>query len=123
MAANVARVHRHGAGAMEGGGGGGGPLPRPSLEEARRRIASFKVDTAVGVWSTRPRWYGWISDQPIEAWIDLFMVVEETGRWRDTIQDIIVHLNPKAIAGNRPIGVLPSRIRWWEKLRKPTIWQ
>ena len=99
------------------------PLPRPSIEDARRCIASFKANTAVGVCSMRPRWYGWISDQLIDAWIDLFMAVEETGRWPDTIQDIIVHLIPKATTGNRPIGVLPSPIRWWEKLRKPIIWQ
>ena len=51
------------------------------------------------------------------------MVVEEPGRWPDKIQDILVHLIPKPTRGNKPIGVLPSLIRWWEKLRKPTIWQ
>ena len=64
-----------------------------------------------------------MSDKLIAARIDRFMVVEEVGRWPDAIQDIIVHLIPKPTSGNRPIWVLPSPIRWWEKLRKLIIWQ
>ena len=99
------------------------PLPRPTIEEARHCIASFKPYTAVGVCSTRPRWYGWLSDALISAWIDFFVVIEEVGRWPDDIQDILIHLIPKPSSGTRPIGVLPSPLRWWEKLRKATIWR
>ena len=34
-----------------------------------------------------------------------------------------MHLLPKPSGGNRPVGVLPSPTRWWERLRKQVIWQ
>ena len=89
-------------------------LSRPSGWTGLRRhcIASFKPNTAVGVCSTRPKWYGWLSDALISAWLDLLIVIEEVGRWPDDIQDILIHLIPKPTSGNRPIGVLPPPIRW-----------
>ena len=71
----------------------------------------------------RPRWFGWLSDDLTAMWIDLLMAIERRGMWPKVVMTILVHLLPKPTAGKRPVGVLPSVTRWWEKLSKPELWR
>ena len=49
------------------------------------------------------------------------MALEEAGMWPAEFAEAIVHLIPKPTGGRRPVGLLPSLVRVWERIRKPVI--
>ena len=49
------------------------------------------------------------------------MVIEACGLWPSMVELILVVQIPKADGGRRPIGLLPTLVRVWEKIRKPIV--
>ncbi len=51
----------------------------------------------------------------------LMIVIEGIGIWPHQLQCILVHLIPKEAGGRRPIGLVASFVRLWERSRAPLI--
>ena len=75
----------------------------------------------MGCDSLRPRWISWLTDDLLEGYARLFNVLESRGIWPTAVQTLLVAQIPKADGGRRPIGLLPTMVRLWEKARKPVM--
>ena len=74
-------------------------------------VGSFKAKTGIGVDAIHPSmWH-----------TDLLNDVERTLTWHAPIQTLIYFLVPKTPTGERPIGLMPSIVRVWERVRKPIL--
>eukprot|EP00973_Karenia_brevis_P085011 11797564-Karenia_brevis.AAC.1 len=49
------------------------------------------------------------------------MLVESSLRWPVHASWLLYFLIPKLDGGNRPIGIMASLVRLWERLRKPVM--
>ena len=51
--------------------------------------------------------------------------VEQGGQWPQQACTTMFFLIPKNVTSERPIGLMPTMIRWWEALRAPEVakWQ
>ena len=94
-------------------------LPPITANEIRRAARSFRTGTSVGCDALPPAVFGWLSDPLCEAVAHFLNVVESSGKWPETVATSLVHLIPKPGGGRRPIGVLPTIVRIWERVRKP----
>ena len=61
----------------------------------------------------------------MHALLRIFMLAEVLGKWPDALGVVLVVLLPKADGGHRPIGLLPSLVRLWMRIRLPVAqaWQ
>ncbi len=91
------------------------------MTRTRRALWCFRRETAVGGDNFAPLWLEWLSDNVIEEIIDLFTEVERIGQWPTQLHIALMHLIPKTDGGRRPIGVMPTMIRWWEKVRAEDV--
>ncbi len=98
-------------------------LPRPLPVELRRASASFSPHTGVGGDHFRPVWFSWLSDPLLACFADVFMSIEAVGRWPRRLRLALIHLIPKEAGGRRPIGLLASFVRLWERVRAPHVRQ
>ncbi len=96
-------------------------LPTPTPKEMRISARRFKVYTGVGSDLFRPHWFSWLSDPLLGKLAALLARVEGAGRWPGQVMTVLVHLIPKEGGGRRPIGLLASLVRWWERLRAPAV--
>ena len=66
-----------------------------------------------------------VSPAALEALVRLLSLAERIGRWPDTLQSVMICLLAKPQGGWRPIGLLPSIIRWWMRARLGIVreWQ
>ena len=62
-----------------------------------------------------------LSDLLKEAFACLVNEAETNGAWPEEIATSLIHLIPKPTGGRRPIGVLPTLVRVWERARKPIV--
>ena len=51
------------------------------------------------------------------ALVRIFIIIEALGQWPDTIGLVVVSSIPKTDGGRRPIGLLPSLVRLWMRIR------
>ena len=56
-----------------------------------------------------------------QLYTDLLIDVERTLTWPEQIQTLVYFLVPKTPTGERPIGLMPSIVRVWERMRKPIL--
>ena len=96
-------------------------LRRMDGEALRAAARTFKEKTAVGIDAISPKQFSWLSDVLLQRLAELLMELENIGVWPSQLQEAIVHLIPKAAGGRRPVGLLPSLVRLWERARKPEI--
>jgi hypothetical protein len=96
-------------------------LPPPSPEELRAAANSFSPVTGVGCDHFWPRWFAWVSDEAYAAVAALMLAIEATGIWPQALSQSLIHLIPKKLGGTRPIAVLASFVRWWERTRRPLV--
>ena len=97
------------------------PMERIAGNALRKSARSFKAKTAIGVDAISPCHYSWLSDELLGRVAELLMKLEVVGIWLARIAEAIVHLIPKATGGRRPVGLLPSLVRVWERVRKPAV--
>ena len=62
-----------------------------------------------------------ISEKGEQLYTDLLDDVERTLTWPAQTQTLIYFLVPKTPTGERPIGLMSSIVRVWERMRKPSI--
>ena len=84
-------------------------------------VSSFKPKTGIGVDAIHPSVWSRISDKGKQLFTDLLHDVELTLAWPAQIQTLIYFLVPKTPTGERPIGLMPSIVRVWERMRKPVM--
>ncbi len=96
-------------------------LPPPSVGEMRVAARRFHQFTGVGADLFRPHWFAWLSDQLLQVVAQLMVAVEGAGVWPGQVLVVLVHLIPKEGGGRRPIGLMASVVRWWERVRAPLI--
>ena len=96
----------------------GDPLPRLGQVQLRVAARSFNITTSTGVDALAPAHYSWLSDALLDQLGLLFESIEACGRWPSQVRLAMVHLIPKASGGRRPIGLLASLVRLWERARK-----
>ena len=94
------------------------PITAADLESASR---TFSPDTGIGCDGFPPRAIAGLST-PLRGCIAQFLnYVEETGYWPTAVATALIHLILKSDGGRRPIGVLPTIVRVWERARKPIV--
>ena len=98
-----------------------GELPAVTAQCLRRAARSFKESTAIGVDGIPPRTVALLSDELLEVVADLVNRIEEGGRWPQSYSTAVLHLIPKLAGGRRPIGLLPTLVRLWERARKDVV--
>ena len=98
-----------------------GVLPRITVDQMRRAALSFPADTGVGADNISPRALARLSDGALESLIRILHLAEDSGRWPDELNLVLVVLIPKADGGTRPIGLFPTVIRAWMRVRSPLV--
>jgi len=101
------------------------PLPHISVDIARRAAHTFPPNTGLGWDKLHPRVISRCHDEAILALIRLLVLAEMLGQWPAAIGIVLVCLIPKPDGGRRPIGLLPSVVRWWMRIRLEVVrsWQ
>ena len=98
------------------------------MEVDTLRAAShlFPVDTGLGWDKMHPRSLGTrLPDEALVILVRLLAMCEFLGTWPTHIGIVLICLIPKPDGGRRPIGLLPSIIRWWMRARLQVVrsWQ
>ncbi len=96
-------------------------LPPLLVNHLRKVALTFKETTGLGIDVISPRHLAWLSDDLLQAVADFLEHLEKAGIWPHQLEQIMFHRIPKAAGGRRPIGILPTIIRLWERARKPMI--
>ncbi len=94
---------------------------RPPVPVLRKASRSFSAETAVGCDGVPPRAFSWLSDALLCVLGDFMVMIEAAGVWPKQVTLAIMRLIPKSAGGRRPIGILASLVRWWERVRQPEI--
>ena len=95
------------------------PLPRLTRAQVRAAISTFPAGTGVGADNISPRALARLSDEAIDALIELYSKLEEAGTWSDELDLVLIVLLGKSDGGRRPIGLFPTLIRVWMRARTP----
>ncbi len=98
----------------------GHPLPPITGPDLRKASSTFAL-TAIGTDNIGPWHYSWLSDELIARFATFLQGLEAVGIWPDDLLEALIHLIPKVTGGRRPIGVLASLLRLWERTRRPVI--
>ena len=103
----------------------GQQMPAICVSAAMHACSTFPDGTALGWDNMHPRALKRISVGAITALLRILMLAELVGQWPQKIGIVIIALLPKAGGGNRPIGLCPSLIRLWMRIRLPVAqaWQ
>ncbi len=96
-------------------------VPAPCPGELRQASFSFKPWTGTSNEVLSPRHYGWLSDVLLLRIGQFIVLLERMGCWPEQLMEALVHLIPKPTGGRRPIGLLASLVRLWERVRRPHI--
>ena len=103
----------------------GESLPELCVTAAMHACAAFPSGTGLGWDNLHPRALRRISVAAITALLRIFVLAEMLGRWPEMMGIVVIALLPKVGGGNRPIGLCPSLVRLWMRLRLPVAqaWQ
>ena len=92
-------------------------LPALALLAARCAIATFPAGTGVGDDNIGPRALGRLGDDALLALLRIFAACEALGSWGTAAFHVLIVLLPKPDGGLRPIGLFPTIIRVWMRMR------
>ncbi len=96
-------------------------LPRPTHGELRAAAATFSPWTGTSSELLTPRHYTWLSDLLLSRIGVFLQLLESWGIWPQQLTEALIRLIPKATGGRRPIGLLASLVRIWERVRRPYV--
>jgi hypothetical protein len=101
------------------------PLPAPCVAAASAACRAFPAATGLGWDKMHPRALDRLPVAAMRALLRIFIMAELLGAWPIAIGVILIALLPKAEGGLRPIGLLPSLVRLWMRIRLPVAqaWQ
>ena len=97
------------------------PLPTLSCQLVRDACATFPSGTGLGWEKLHPRALCRLCDEALLALIRIFILVELIGEWPANIGIVLICLLPKPDGGRRPIGLMPSLIRLWMRVRLDVV--
>ncbi len=118
-----ARLCQHSSAPWRDEGSGstpGGELPTLEVATLRKASRSFRI-TALGLDRIGPWQYDWLSDELLRQIARFLHSLERFSIWPQELLEALVHLIPKSSGGRRPIGVLVSLMRIWERARRPLV--
>ena len=95
----------------------GRQLPAVTTVMLRAAAHSFAAYTGLGWDKLHQRVLTRCSDEALMALARIFVLAEKLGRWPALVGVVLVCLIPKADGGRQPIGLLPSLIRLWMRVR------
>jgi len=98
-------------------------LPELTAEDLRGVGRGFKQRTGIGADALQPCSFALLSEEGRIAFLRMFSLIESTGMWPRRLSHVWYFLIPKPGGGLRPIGLLPSTVRIWERLRRPVMHQ
>ena len=84
-------------------------------------IRSFPCSTALGTDQYHLRILLRLDPRLLSALLKVLVLCEIIGAWPTVITDVLIALLPKPTGGLRPIGIFPTLIRVWFRLRAPLI--
>ena len=96
-------------------------LPALTGKDLRKVGSQLSRNTGLGIDQFNPRWFVWLSDDLLDSFALLLMALERLGLWPEQIDQILIALIPKPDGGRRPVGLLPTLVRMWEKSRRPIV--
>ncbi len=96
-------------------------LPQPTHVELRAAAATFRPWTGTSSELLTPRQYTWLSDLLLGRVGAFLGLLEAWGLWPQQLMEALICLIPKPAGGRRPIGLLASLVRLWERARRPYI--
>ena len=91
--------------------------PRPTADEVRKVISTFPARGGCSYDAFAPGDFNIMTDEGIEALIDIIMRAEAAGEWPDFIIRLV--FIPKREGGVRPIALLAAIVRVQGRLRRP----
>ncbi len=86
-----------------------------------RAAGGFAHFTGVGEDHIPPHLFAWLSDDVIQRIEALFAEAELVGKLPQFLGTLLAHLIPKATGGKRPIALLASLLRLWERVRVAAV--
>ena len=96
-------------------------LPDITAANVEESCRKFKANTGLGADKVHPRVYSDASQEIRQATADLLMSVERSLCWPQQIQLLLCILLMRPGGGDRPVFIMPSLIRLWEKIRLPIM--
>ena len=96
-------------------------MPPLDCAVLRKAATTFKASTGMGVDALVPTQYAWLSDELLSNIGKFLQIVEASGCWPSQVMLSIIQLIPKQAGGKRPIGLLASIVRLWDRARKPIV--
>ena len=91
------------------------------LSMLRAACCTFPQETGLGMDAVQPRALLRLSDEALQALCVLLMAIELHGTWPELVRLVLIVLLPKPDGGRRPIGLLPTLVRVWMRVRGPII--
>jgi hypothetical protein len=99
------------------------PMEPLTVESLAKCSRSFKLATGVGSDDLHPRVWSQISAEGQAKVVDYLGKVEASSLWPSRARWLWYFLVPKATSGERPIGLMATLVRTWERLRRPVMLQ
>eukprot|EP00973_Karenia_brevis_P036121 4981213-Karenia_brevis.AAC.1 len=95
----------------------GEQLPAMAVQHLREACFTFPHQVGLGWDKLHPRALARCSDVVLGLFVQLLLAAEALGRWPVCIGVILIVLLPKPDGGRRPIGLFPTLIRVWMRIR------
>ena len=107
------------------GWGACSPLPDLAVEALQAAARTFPAGTGLGWDKLHPRAVSRCDAGALRALLRLLLMAEFIGDWPSSAGVVLICLLAKPDGGRRPIGLLPSVIRWWMRARLDVVraWQ
>ena len=78
---------------------------------------TFPPDTGLGCDNMSPRAILRLSPAALETLADILTQLESEGRWAEDMDLVLIVLLAKPCGGRRPIGLMPTTVRLWSRVR------
>jgi len=95
----------------------GALLPTPTVDDLIGACCTFPAGTGMGWDGLHPRALARLPEAVLHALMCLLLTAESIGHWPAAIGPVLIALLPKTDGGLRPIGLFPTPVRVWMRLR------
>ena len=96
-------------------------LTEVTVADFRKTARSLTQDTGIGADGLHPHSLALLSDIGVDRILRMFTLIERSVIWPSRLSHVWYFLIPKLHGGLRPIGLLPTMVRVWERLWKPIL--
>ena len=90
-------------------------------KDVRKAAMTFSVSTAIGEDGLQPRAFQHLSNTTLESYAQVLNQAEAQGEWPSLVANSLIHLIPKPSGGRRPIGVMATLVRLYERIRRGLV--